>query len=328
MEPCLTEYGLDTLLFYAILPRMNGFRITILTLLCLSVALMFYVVLYVIPGWQEEYNTYQAVSRISEYDKKSDIHLQQMQALDPSVETPEQEQARLAAEEEARRSEISLQEAEESVILAAAKRREEAAQAKARAEAEAKAAEAAKAAAQPQAVGIVASFDPEWNCVMIKPAVVSSFTQGAVLAVSRQDVVLCEVVVDGMDAESGQISATVKVNQIDSTDGVLRVAPAAGDKVIVSPFLSGADLRAHGDASPQDAMLPETATPAAEAVVPEALPQPPAAPAEPDALPAAPAEPAAPVPDEMQRALDAVPSAPRSNSALPSLDDRLQSPLL
>lgn len=379
---------------------MNGFRVTILTLLCLSVALMFYVVLYVIPSWQVEYNTYQSTMRISEYDKKSDMHRRQMQALDPSVESPEEEQARLAEEEADRRNEQNLQEAEERIIVEAAKHREEAAQAKARAEAEAKALEEAKAAsAQPATVGLVASYDEEWSCIMIKPAVVGAFGQGNTLAVRRGNTIICEAVVDGLDVESGQVSATVKMEQFGAAPSS-NMVPVPGDEVIISPFLSGDDLRNAFDKSvaPQsvnNAPLPEAPaafdtlpqTPAGEpgavsapVPAPQALPDLPAEPEQMDSAPKTPAElpvnapvepsPAAPVasepapvepvaapalqedpaavepapsatrqeeapaPDEVQRALNAVPSAPArprsdsgNNSSLPSLDAMLHSSL-
>ena len=328
---------------------MNGFRITILTLLCLSVALMFYVVLYVIPSWQEEYNTYQSTMRISEYDKKSDMHRQQMQAFDPTVESPEEEQARLAEEEAAKRNERTLQEAEERIIVDAAKRREEAARVRAEAEAAAaRAEEEARAAAnaQPATVGIVASYDEEWSCIMIKPAVVSAFSQGNTLAVRRGGRIICEAVVDGLDTESGQVSATVKMEQFGSAEGVAlaTIAPAVGDEVILSPFVSSDELRkdaSMGDtAQPVGSLLSLPEAGATQHQLPDAPPSTPEQPAPvaepaPAAEPAPVAEPApaaepAPTADEVQRALDAVPSAaapaaaepetPRSNSSLPSLD--------
>lgn len=308
----LTESGLATTLFSAILPRMNGFRVTILTLLCLSVALMFYVVLYVIPSWQEEYNTYRSDMRITKYDKKNDLHRQQMQALDPTAESPEEEAARLAEEEAARLNEQSLQEAEESIIVAAAKRREEAALAQARAEEEAKAAEAAKAA-QPRAVGIVASYDEAWSCIMVKPAVMGVFAQGTVLAVRRDGKILCEAVVDGVDVESGQVSATVRMEeQLDPSVPVApQAAPAVGDEVIVSPFASGDDLRNAGERTTGYDTLPaEPLTPApAEEAVPASTVIP---------------EPVAPAGDANNTSTQE--PALRSNSTLPSLDAMLLHP--
>lgn len=321
---------------------MNGFRVTILTLLCLSVALMFYVVLYVIPGWQDEYNLYQSGVRISKYDAKSDFHRQQMRAFDPSIESPEETAARLAAEEAARKDEMSIQQAEENNIVAAAKRREEAAQARARAEAEAEAAAAAAAeaaAAQPRTIGIVVSYDPEWNYVMIHPAVIEKFSHGAVLAVRRKNVIVCEAVVDSIDIESGQVSATVRAAHMGDENSAKMPTPAAGDEVIISPFISGDELRSMSDTpsvpslTPVNSLqpLPVEPSPAApQPTQPAAQPQPeqPAVQPEPE-----PVSTPAPTDNEVQSALDAIPSAPkqdastpRSNSSLPSLDAMLFSP--
>lgn len=325
---------------------MNGFRITILTLLCLSVALMFYVVLYVIPSWQEEYNIYQSDVRLSEYNKKSDLHRQQMLALDPSVESPEEEQARLAEEEAARRNERTLQEAEESIIIEAARRREEAARARAEAEAAAKAeAEARAAGAQPAAIGIVASYDEEWSCIMIKPAVVGAFSQGNTLAVRRNGRIVCEAVVDGMDVESGQVSATVKIEQFGTAEGVVEgtTPPAPGDEVILSPFASSDDLRreaAAEEAVPVSTLAPAPAAgeAAAPAAAPAALPAPAAEEVQRalDAVPTTPADPPAAAPAAPAAAPTAVPADPastddasqlRSKDSLPSLDAMLHAPL-
>ncbi len=219
---------------------MNGFRITILTLLCLSVGLMFYAVLFVIPGWQGEYSAYQSALRIEEYQKKNDIHRQQMKVYEPGVETPEVEQARLEQEEAARRNEASLNEAEESNVIAAARRKEEAA----RAAAESRRDE--EQAPSNAVVGIVTAYDEEWNCVMIKPAVPDVFVPGAVMAVWRDKVVVCEVVVDSMDAPSGQVSATVKeadFGRVSVQIDEQKFKPRVGDEIIVSPFADSRELR-------------------------------------------------------------------------------------
>ena len=266
---------------------MNGFRITILTLLCLSVMLMFYVVLHVVPGWQAEYYAYQAYQRSEKYDSKSSVHRQQMEVFDPNTETPEEKQARLEEEEAMRRNEISVQKAEENVVVEIAKRREEADRA---AEQTRKAEEEA---ALPKTIGIVTAYDRELDFIMIRPAVLEEFVPGAVLAVRRKGVVVCEVVVDAMDTESGQVSATVKSSDIGAEHGsnTSIMTPAVGDEVIVSPFLSSADLRGNdSDHKPANEFIPgadvareaegdlpdmPTATPAQEESVPPApAPQP------------------------------------------------------
>ncbi len=217
---------------------MNGFRITILTLLCLSVGLMFYAVLFVIPSWQGNYNSYQSSLKLAEYEKKNDIHRQQMLAYDPAVEAPEVEKARLEQEAAVREAEASINEAEENMVVAAAKRKEEASRARAARERDDSAANPSSAV-----IGQVASYDAEWNCVMMKPSVPDLFQPGALLAVRREGAVLCELVVDSRDPDSGQVSATIKETDMDSgsTDAKKR-EPRAGDEVIVSPFLSAKEL--------------------------------------------------------------------------------------
>lgn len=217
---------------------MNGFRITILTLLCLSVGLMFYAVLFVIPDWQDRYSAYESLQKIDEYDNKNDIHRQQMAVFDPSYETPEVEQARLGVEEAERRGEQTLIEAEEHNVVAAARRRAEAAQARAREE-EKKEVEAASSV-----VGYVASYDRDYQFVMIQPKVPQAFFKGAVMALRRNKKIVCEAVVDAVDAESGQVSATVKLAQITVQGGEsTSPEPVEGDEVIPSPFLSSDELK-------------------------------------------------------------------------------------
>ncbi len=308
MNRCLIGGGA-----YDILRGMNGFRVTILTLLCLAVGLMFYAVLFVVPGWQEQYNAYQSTLRITEYEKKSDIHRQQMKAYDPATESPEVEQARLEQEAAAKREEEALTEAEESNVVAAARRREEAA----RAEAEAA---AAQKAAQPT-IGTVAAFDKDWDCIMIKPVVPEAFLPGAVVAVRRDKMVVCEAVVDSRDTESGQVSATIKRADFGATamkEDEVKQDPVVGDEVIVSPFLSAEELQGKGSNPPRSV---------AEPVAPQA-------PAVQQETPAGTPPPAAEPPADVKAALDALkdaadttaptgtPTGQQQDAApLPSLDE-------
>lgn len=298
---------------------MNGFRVTILTLLCLSVGLMFYAVLFVIPGWQEQYNTYQSSLRISEYEKKNDIHRRQMEMFSPSYEAPEVAEARQEAEEAERRGEQSLNEAEESNILAAARRKEEAlAREQARKEQE------KDDISLSAVIGLVASYDQNFNFIMIRPAVQQAFIPGAELAVRRNGRIVCEAVVDATDAESGQISATVRIAQLPGSDTIPEDErnPRAGDEVIPSPFVSADELRSQG--------LPPAPTGLSAPVsTAEPLPGEPAIPA----APATPAEPAeAPLPSlDPLPAPAAAPTAPAASPApasgsrsLPTIDELLQ----
>ena len=288
---------------------MNGFRITILTLLCLSVGLMFYAVLFVIPSWQGNYDAYQSSLKLAAYEKKSDIHRQQMMAYDPEVEAPEVERARLEQEAAARRDEATINEAEENNVVAAAKRKEEAARVRA--------VQQKEEAASPHSavIGQVASFDPEWNCVMIRPSVPELFQPGAVLAVRREGVVLCELVVDSRDAESGQVSATRKETDITTEAAdAKKLEPTPGDEVIVSPFKSAKELLGESPGAAPIQPLPGTPSSDADDHVPPPLPPPP-----PSDAPESPASPSVDTP-----AHASTPVAPaRSSDELPSLDDTI-----
>lgn len=142
-------------------------------------------------------------------------------------------------------------------MIAAAKRKEEAALAK-QVEAEATA---------PKPLGLVASFDAEWNVLMIKPVSDMPLNPGLVVAARRDGRIVCEAVIDSLDSESGQYSATLKVADLGKvTTGASATIPqpAVGDEIIESPFPSSAELRGGTDDLPS---LPDVApdtTPAGE----------------------------------------------------------------
>lgn len=210
---------------------MNGFRITVLTLLCLSVGLMFYAVVFVVPGMQSQQREYQASQRIAAYDIKNDIHRRQMNVYDPMRESPEIAQARRLQETAERRQAAELTEAEENNVIAAAKHKEELARSQAEKES------VVTATRRGSAIGKVASYNAEWECILIIPAVPQAFPKGALLAVWRGDKIVCEATVDNVDAESGQVSATCKESSGSTS------APAPGDTVTASPYSSVQDLK-------------------------------------------------------------------------------------
>lgn len=255
------------------LARMNGFRVTILVLFCLTVGLMFYAVTVVIPGRQEQYELYRTMQKSNEYRQRNAEHLARMEQLGPDVEAPEVSTARSEAEEGERKRQQEINEAEESSVLASARRKEEERTARA----------AAEEAAAPAALGRVASFNREWNSILFTPeGAKTPLNDGLVIAVRRGDYIVCEAVIDGRDEESGQVSATVK-QAIFAANGNApqdTPTPAAGDEIILSPFLSGRDLRdddAHFGAALRQmeqgdmtTALPQQPAPAADAPAPAA----------------------------------------------------------
>ena len=221
--------------------RMNGFRVTILVLLCLAVGLMFYVVAYMIPAQQEAYEAYRAAESMDAYNQRAEEHRQRMQELDPDHESDAVAEARAAAEKAQQERLKKLTEAEESSVLADARRKQE--------ESMAKQTEVEVADSKP--IGLVASYNQEWNSVLFKPVTKSPINVGLVVALRRDNNIICEAEVDNVDPESGQVSAQIKPSSFNNTaggavqDGILpeEKMPAVGDEVIITPFETVRDLR-------------------------------------------------------------------------------------
>lgn len=318
---------------------MNGFRITILTLLCASLGLMFYAVFFVVPDWQGEYNAYQASQRLKQFDHKSDLHRRQMTSYAPDYETPEVVKAREAAEEAAKKNEIAVLEAQEKEVIESALRQEE----MRRVREEQQNAAARENAAKHPPLGVVSSYDKTWNCVMVSPQAQagSYYEPKSTLAIFRDGRFLCEIIVDSLDVQSGQVSATVRVPQGTigvNADGSLsaELEPRSGDIVSHSPFPSADDLR-KASAREAERYATERADASGVPILQTELPanllgeeEPTDADApKPDALPALPEPPAAQQPAaEPRREPDPLPdlpfAAPRKETPLPSMDTMLQ----
>lgn len=222
--------------------RMNGFRVTILVLLCLAVGLMFYVVAYMIPQQQERYDAYQAAQSQDAYQQRKDEHQRRMQELDPEHESDTVAEARAAAEKAQQERLKKLTEAEESSVLADARRKQE----------ETMAQKADEEVDESRPIGLVTSYNQEWNSVLFKPVTQSPINIGLVVALRRDNNIVCEAEVDNVDQESGQVSAQIKQSKFSSAadggavqDGLLPEdkMPAVGDEVIITPFETVRDLR-------------------------------------------------------------------------------------
>lgn len=233
--------------------NMNPFRIIILLLLTISLGMMGYIVLVVIPDRQTEYAQYQSTLQMARFNERNDAHQARMDQIAPRTEggdlktaSDELAQAQLARE-------AALAEAEERNIIAAARAKEEQAAAEAAA-----AAEREKKATQGfEMIGEVVSYDKEWATIIINPIQGAIITNGLRIAVMQQAGIICEATVDTKDEISGQIIATMQMSKIGNTEPK---SPAMGDKVIVSPFESSADIRNAGDS------YPDTSTPVATPV--------------------------------------------------------------
>ena len=232
----MTDSLLESETVFAILARMNGFRATILVLLILTVGLMFYAFTVLLPARQDQYQMYQTQLKINEYEKRQMEHDARMPRLGAEVDAPEVAAARAAAEEEAKKNEADLTAAEESSVIASAKRRQEIEEA----------ATAAEDAAKPAPLGAVTAYLEDCAVLLFKADGSMPVNEGLLIAVRRDDYIVCEATVDGKDEESGQFTAALKQANFGGVKDPVAEEnrkPRPGDQVIVSPFLSSRDLR-------------------------------------------------------------------------------------
>lgn len=218
---------------------MNGFRVTILVLLSLTVGLMFYAFVVLLPARQGQYEMYQTQQKINEYEKRQQEHEARMAGMAADAETPEVAAARAAAEQEARKNEADLTAAEESSVIASVKRRQEIEQAAAAAE---------ETASDNTTVGSVTAYLQDCAVILFNATGNTPVQEGLQIALQRGDYIVCEATVDGRDEESGQYTAALKQVSFGTAQDPAVEAnriPRAGDVVIVSPFLSGSELRAN-----------------------------------------------------------------------------------
>lgn len=218
---------------------MNGFRLTLLILLCLVVGLMAYVVFVVLPERESDYRMYNISQRNALYERQDAAHQEQVSRYGADVEDPDVATARHEAAESDRKAEIAVNEAEERLVIEEAKRKEAATLAR-------QAQEEAKA---PKALGRVASYNPEWNSILIEPLSAEPINEGLVVGIRRKGVIIAEAQVDYID-ESGQIGAVLKAATFSKAKGegieADNFIPAVGDEVIVTPFATASELRGTG----------------------------------------------------------------------------------
>lgn len=248
---------LESASFFAILARMNAFRAVVLALLIIAVGIIFYAFTEVIPARQAQYQMYQTQLKINEYEKRQQEHDARMALLGAESDAPEVAAARAAAEEEAKKNEADLTAAEEHSVIASAKRRQEIEEA----------ATAAEDAAKPSSLGAVTAYLEDCGVLLFNANGSTPVNEGLLIAVRRDDYIVCEATVDGKDEESGQFTAALKAANFGGvTDPAVEEnrKPRPGDEVIVSPFLSSRELRLEGYVAPGATDAQETPQPLPE----------------------------------------------------------------
>ncbi len=216
---------------------MNGFRVTILILLALAVVALLGIVTVFQSNQEANYEAYLASMKASERQKMLAAHQDKMRRIGPQEDGGSGEEALNAAREQ---QEKQVTEEEERNVLASAVRKDAA-----RVEEE-----ATQEASAEQPLGLVNSYNKEWGFIMIKPVTAEPLPSGMVVAVRRGDNIICEVEIgeEELDEQTGArlISATIRENQFTQATGNIsedKFAPAVGDEIIISPYLSSRDLR-------------------------------------------------------------------------------------
>ncbi len=216
---------------------MNGFRITLLALLALAVVALLAVVTVFQSNQEANYEAYLASVKASERQLMIAAHQDKMKRIGPQEEAGAETDALKAARDE-QQQQVTQQ--EERNVLAAAVRKDAA---------KVEQAAAAETNAE-KPLGLVSSYNREWGFIMIKPVSDEPLPSGMVVAVRRGEAIICEVEIgeEELDEQSGArlISATIRENQFTQGAGSItadKFAPAVGDEVILSPYLSSRDLR-------------------------------------------------------------------------------------
>ncbi len=224
---------------------MNPFRVILLVILSLSLAMMFYMVAFYLPQQKADYKLYQSMTQIAHLQDKHQEHESRMDRLAPkpavaeeSELTQAQQEAQLAATEQQR----LLVEAEERLVIAEARAREaKLEEEQKRKDMEQQRIEREMAAAQAATdtsiggpsifLGDVHSYDAEWCILTVTPDVSLEAgipKSGQRLMVKRGEGLICEAVVESVDTNSGLIIANVKQETLNPVANVL---PEAGDRV-------------------------------------------------------------------------------------------------
>ncbi len=216
----------------AILAGMNGFRIVILSLMVLVVALLFYFVIEMLPNQQrayEDYNRSKATQNLG--------NTQENAAEDVTDDKTESELDKLRSESRQAVDRVHANEEHRTVALAEEQQRREAEAAME--------AQLARESAEAEALGMVTEVALDAGFFSFKPLGDQQINEGLIVALRRGDdeYIICEAVVTRFYEESGEFIADIRNDSFSSSADEDRPKPAKGDLVIITPFESAEDLR-------------------------------------------------------------------------------------
>ncbi len=226
---------------------MNSFRVTILIFLAVALAFLFWIVAFLGPKTQQMSDEQKRERESSQYDKlltksaeKTDVPV--AAASSGADILKEDQAAKDRAEIERLRKELALKKEEEEVL-------------KKGAASSAPVASAATTVDNAAPVAVVSYYDQENNIVLLQPQGNQDLSTSQVLAVSRYGGVVCELVLQRFDKESGLYSASMKKVNLITNPTMMQVSdmasdPKVGDKVIISPLPQVNDLPSLNSTAP------------------------------------------------------------------------------
>lgn len=227
---------------------MNSFRIAILSILIAAVGIMGVVVYMTIPSMQ---------ARKAEYDNsRADQARRDQQEDDAAKEKPAKPteddalaRARAEHKQAAERREKEINNTEEQIALESGLRKER----------EARSRQAVEEAAAPSALGLVQSYDQNWNSIIIKSVTDRMPEKGTQLAVRREGLIVCEATVTNIETETNIFTAEMRYTDRNGNGENLNDSntPKPGDQVILCPGVSqDTQLPSADSGSESDEMLP------------------------------------------------------------------------
>ncbi len=246
---------------------MNGFRITLLILLALSVAALLGIVTIFQNSQEANYEAYLASVKAHERQQTLAAHLDEMRRIGPQEASAADADAMETARKE---QEQQVTQEEERNVLASATRKDAAREAE----------KTVTKVREDDPIGLVNSYNREWGFIMVKPVADVPMTSGTAVAIRRNGRIICEADLgeEELDDQTGArlISATLRENQFTRGDGDVsadKYEPAPGDDVIISPFMSSTELRNGAESSDSPAPLqPATDASAEQSAVPQEQP--------------------------------------------------------
>lgn len=219
---------------------MNSFRIAILSILIAAVGIMGVVVYMTIPSMKDRKTEYDNSRADRERRERQEAEATEEVAPKPAEDSA-LARARAEHREAAERREQEVNNTEEQLALESGLRKER----------EARSRQAAEEAAAPTALGLVQSYDTNWNIITVKSVTDKLPDKGTLLAVRREGLIVCEATVTNVEPEVDAFTAEMRYTDQNNNGEDLNTnnTPVPGDQVILFPGASDSGLSLPGNST-------------------------------------------------------------------------------